>query len=29
VKIVEDTPLTESERRMILGDTAVRLFRLG
>lgn len=29
VKIVEETPLTASERRMILGATAVRLFGLG
>jgi aminocarboxymuconate-semialdehyde decarboxylase len=29
VKIVDNTPLTAAERRMILGDTAMRLFGLG
>ena len=29
VKVVDDTPLTAAERRMILGDTAARLFGLG
>jgi aminocarboxymuconate-semialdehyde decarboxylase len=29
VKVVDDTPLTGAERRMILGDTAMRLFGLG
>ncbi len=29
VKIVDATPLTTQERRMILGDTAVRLFGIG
>jgi aminocarboxymuconate-semialdehyde decarboxylase len=29
VKVVDDTPLSTAERRMILGDTAARLFRLG
>jgi aminocarboxymuconate-semialdehyde decarboxylase len=28
VKVVDETPLTAAERRMILGDTAARLFRL-
>jgi len=28
VKVVDNTPLTSAERRMILGDTAVRLFKI-
>jgi aminocarboxymuconate-semialdehyde decarboxylase len=29
VRVVENTPLTAAERRMILGDTALRLFNIG